>query len=208
MMIWQNPEYQKLIKKVLGIDFEMDPDFRNAYLQIAGNHVNAVTNLNTLLGHVIYTSVVNSVYLPKHSNINKPSELKKFIQAQYGKEIGATYEKGINIYTGTIPTLPIDKKDVLLGELSLAWAINHNLLSQAQSKTGEGTSIANYTLSRMRNFYHNQIEMQCKRERSAVRNLDFVVNANNLFEGILSRRELKTNKTNQQSTKFSDQQSF
>jgi hypothetical protein len=50
--------------------------------------------------------------------------------------------------------------------------------------------------------------MQCKKERSAVKHLDFIVNSNNLFEGILSRRELKTNHTNQQSTKFSDQQSF
>jgi hypothetical protein len=31
---------------------------------------------------------------------------------------------------------------------------------------------------------------------------------NGLFEGILSRRELKTLKSNQQSTQFSDQQSF
>jgi hypothetical protein len=47
--------------------------------------------------------------------------------------------------------------------------------------------------------------MQCKRERSAVKDLDFVVNANKLFGGILTRREIKTTKTNQQSTKFSDQ---
>ena len=207
-MIWQSPEYHKLVKSILGIDFNLDPDFRNAYVEVAGNHVKAVDNLNKLLGHVIYNSVVNNVYLPKHANINKPSNLKKFIIEQYGKDTGSKYEKGINIRTGAIPTLPIDKQDVLLGELSLAWAINHNLLAQAQSKTGEGTSIANYTLSRMRNFYHNQVEMQCKTERSAVRNLDFVVNSNNLFEGILSRRELKTTKTNQQSTKFSDQQSF
>jgi hypothetical protein len=35
----------------------------------------------------------------------------------------------------------------------MAKAINQNLLSQAQSKTGEGTFLANYTLSRLRNFY-------------------------------------------------------
>jgi hypothetical protein len=38
--------------------------------------------------------------------------------------------------------------------------------------------------------------------------MTFVVNTNNLFEGILSRREIKTLKTAQQSTKFSDEQSF
>jgi hypothetical protein len=49
----------------------------------------------------------------------------------------------------------------------------------------------------MRNFYQNQIEMQCKQRNSAVRDLSFVVNTNGLFEGILSRRELKTLNTNQ-----------
>jgi hypothetical protein len=46
--------------------------------------------------------------------------------------------------------------------------------------------------------------MQCKRVNSALKDMTFVVNDNNLFEGILSRRELKTLKSNQQSTKFSD----
>jgi hypothetical protein len=78
-MIWQSPEYHKLVKSILGIDFNLDPDFRNAYVEVAGNHVKAVDNLNKLLGHVIYNSVVNNVYLPKHANINKPSNLKKFI---------------------------------------------------------------------------------------------------------------------------------
>jgi hypothetical protein len=92
-----------------------------------------------------------------------------------------------------------------LNSLALATALNNNLLAQAQSKTGEGTSLANYTLSRMRNFYQNQLEIQCKRFNSAVKDLSFVVNSNGLFEGILSRRELKTLNSNQQSTKFSDQ---
>jgi hypothetical protein len=60
----------------------------------------------------------------------------------------------------------------------------------------------------MRNFYHNQLELQCRKERSAVKDTEFVVNSSGLFEGILTRRELKTNKTNQQSTKFSDKQAF
>jgi hypothetical protein len=104
--------------------------------------------------------------------------------------------------------LSIKNKDALVKNLALATAINSNLLAQAQSKTGEGTSLANFTLSRMRNFYQNQVEMQCKKERSALKDLSFVVNSNGLFEGILSRRELKTLKSNQQSTQFSDQQSF
>jgi ribosomal protein S18 acetylase RimI-like enzyme len=48
--------------------------------------------------------------------------------------------------------------------------------------------------------------MQCKKAGSAVRNLTFNTNTSGLFEGILSRRELKTLSTNQQSTKFSDKQ--
>jgi hypothetical protein len=107
-----------------------------------------------------------------------------------------------------MPIIHPDRKSVDLNNLALATALNNNLLAQAQSKTGEGTSLANYTLSRMRNFYQNQLEIQCKKANSAVKNLSFVVNSNGLFEGILSRRELKTLNSNQQATKFSDQQSF
>ena len=136
------------------------------------------------------------------------SSLKNFLINQYGKSLAEHYEKQIDYDTGFIPILPVDTKDALLGSLSMAKAINQNLLSQAQSKTGEGTALANYTLSRMRNFYQNQIEMQCKKRASAVKDLTFVINENGLFEGILSRRELKTLSSNQQSTKFSDEQSF
>jgi hypothetical protein len=52
------------------------------------------------------------------------------------------------------------------------------------------------------------LEVQCKKSTSALKDLSFVVNTNGLFEGILSRRELKTKTTNQQSTKFSDQESY
>jgi hypothetical protein len=50
--------------------------------------------------------------------------------------------------------------------------------------------------------------MQCKKRNSAVKDLNFVINEHNLFEGILTKRELKTLNSNQQSTKFSDEQSF
>jgi hypothetical protein len=42
--------------------------------------------------------------------------------------------------------------------------------------------------------------MQCKKANSAVKDISFVVNTNGLFEGILSRRELKTLNNNEQST--------
>ena len=206
--IWKHPKFQKLIKEVLGINFESDPDLRGAYIELTKSYEKAVVNMSDLLGEVLFNSVVNKVYTRKHRNTNTSSGLKTFIQQQYDSTQAAYYEKGINVSTGDIPVIPVNKRDILLGELAMAKAINQNILSQAQSKTGEGTALANYTLSRMRNFYHNQLELQCRKERSAVKDTEFVVNSSGLFEGILTRRELKTNKTNQQSTKFSDKQAF
>ena len=208
-LIWKNNKVQNLFKNILGLNFEGDPDFKNAYLETVGDVNGAIKDLGNLLGRVVFSSVVNNEFATMDKNTQTyASSLKNFLINQYGKSIAEHYEKQIDYDTGFIPILPVDTKDALLGSLSMAKAINQNLLSQAQSKTGEGTSLANYTLSRMRNFYQNQIEMQCKKRASAVKDLTFVVNENGLFEGILSRRELKTLNGNQQSTKFSDEQSF
>jgi hypothetical protein len=43
----------------------------------------------------------------------------------------------------------------MLHALSMATAMNSSLLSSAQSKTGEGTALANFSLSRLRNFFPN-----------------------------------------------------
>lgn len=206
--IWKHPKFQKLIKDVLGINFVSDPDLRGAYIELTKSYEKAVVDMSDLLGEVLFNSIVNKVYTRKHKDTNTSSGLKTFISKQYDAEQVTYYEKGINISTGDIPVIPVNRRDILLGDLAMAKAINQNILSQAQSKTGEGTALANYTLSRMRNFYHNQLEMQCRKERSAVKDTEFVVNSSGLFEGILTRRELKTNKTNQQSTKFSDKQAF
>ena len=208
-LIWKNNKVQNLFKYVLGLNFEGDPDFKNAYLEIVGNVNGAIKDLGNLLGRVIFSSVVNNEFATMNLNTQTyASSLKTFLINQYGKSVAEHYEKQIASDTGFIPILPIDTKDALLGSLSMAKAINQNLLSQAQSKTGEGTFLANYVLSRMRNFYPNQIEMQCKKRNSAVKDLTFVINENGLFEGILTKRELKTLNSNQQSTKFSDEQSF
>ena len=208
LAIWNNQQVQTYFKDILGLNFTGDPDFKNAYMEIMKTPDKAIQDLSNLLGRVLFNAAVNNFYVPQHGDATKTAEaLRKFIKNQY-KTHASNYESGISYSSGTVPLLPVNVKTALVGNLAMADAINRNLLAQAQSKTGEGTSLANYTLSRMRNFYHNQVEMQCKKLNSAVKDLSFVVNTNGLFEGILSRRELKTNKTNQQSTKFSDQQSF
>ena len=208
-LIWKSNKFQKMVKDLLGINFEGDPDLKAAYLEIVRSPYGAVKDLSNLLGRIVFNAVVNNDFVPKHPNtLTDVKALHKFIKNQYGKSLAPSYIQGIIKDTGYIPVLPVNLKDAALGNIAMAMAINSNLLAAAQSKTGEGTSLANYTLSRMRNFYQNQIEMQCKREASAVKDLSFVVNSNGLFEGILSRRELKTQGVNQQSTQFSDQQSF
>ena len=207
--IWNAPEIRQLFREILGINFDADPDLHNAYLEQVGHPYSGLNNLGQLIGRALYTSVVNTKYVPKHPNATThESALKTFLKNQYGEALAKEYNKGIKYDTGYISVLPVNVKDSALNDLAMAVAINSNILAQAQSKTGEGTALANYTLSRMRNFFQNQIEMQCKRVNSALKDMTFVVNDNNLFEGILSRRELKTLKSNQQSTKFSDQDSF
>ena len=208
-LIWKSPRFQKIVKDLLGVNFDGDPDLKAAYMEIVKSPYAAVKDLSNLLGRVVFNAVVNNDFVPKHKNaLTSIRALHGFINRQYGKTLAPNYKQGINKDTGYIPILPVNIKSAALGNLAMAMAINSNLLAAAQSKTGEGTSLANYTLSRMRNFYQNQIEMQCKKERSAVKDISFVVNSSGLFEGILSRRELKTLSSNQQSTQFSDQQSF
>ena len=208
--IWDSSELQNLFKNVLGINFIKDPDFTDAFLRQNGdNKISAVKNLSEILGRALFTTTINTTYAPKHKNATTDEgSLKVFLEGQYGRDEAKNYNKDINRNTGYIAVLPRDSRNTSLNALAMAKAINNNLMAAAQSKTGEGTSIANYTLSRLRNFYHNQLEVQCRRKNSATKNMTFVVNSNNVFQGILSRREIKTLKTAQQSTKFSDEQSF
>ena len=208
-LIWNHPKVIEMFKTVLGIDFENDPDFKDAYMEIVGNANGAINDLGNIVGRTLFTSVINTVYLEKYPEaLKQKSALKTFLENQYNKDISKSYLLNLDQDTYNIPVIPASDKTAMLKNLTTARAINSNLLAQAQSKTGEGTAIANYTLSRMRNFYQNQLEVQGKRANSAIKNLSFVVNSNGLFEGILSRRELKTLNSNQQSTKFSDQESF
>lgn len=205
--IWENSQFQRLVKDILGIDFALDPDLKSAYLEIVGDKQRAVKDLSRIIGRVIYTSVLNNDFVPRVEGAeNSSKKLKEYLKQQLGTE-NDSYIQNINS-EGYLPVIPGNIKEAYLENLARAMAVNRNLLAAAQSKTGEGTSLANYTLSRMRNFYQNQIEMQCKKRNSAVRDLSFVVNTNGLFRGLLSRRELKTLHSNQQSTQFSDEQSF
>ena len=201
--IWNDSKVQQMFRDLLGINFEADPDLKNAYTEELGSARAVLQDLGKIVGRVSFNAVVNNKYLPKHK-IETKAQLRTFIQNQFNEKAG-DYTQGLK---SKIPLFAASSKSTDLHSLAMATAMNNSLLSSAQSKTGEGTSLANFALSRMRNFYPNQIEMQGKRDGSAVKDLTFVTNKNGMFLGILSRREFKTLKTNQQSTKFSDHQSF
>ena len=157
--IWNNQKVQELIKTVLGIDFENDPDLKEAFVEDCQGIPNAVKNIGQLLGRVLFSSVVNNVYAVKHAS--NPKYLESFIESQYGKDKKLAYSKKVDRTTGYLPMIPSNLEVNLLKHLAQAKAINGNLLAAAQSITGEGTALANYSLSRLRNCFHNQIEMQC-----------------------------------------------
>ena len=201
--IWNNSLVQQMFRDLLGTNFESDPDLKNAYIEEVGSSRAALQDLGKLVGRVSFNTVVNKAFLPKHKITDK-AKLRNFIQGQFNEK-ASDYLRGLK---SKVPLFANSSKNTDLHSLAMATAMNNSLLSSAQSKTGEGTSLANFALSRMRNFFPNQIEMQGKREGSVIKDLPFVGNENGLFRGILSRREFKTLKTNQQSTKFSDHQSF
>ena len=201
--IWKNSQVQSLFKDMLGINFEIDPDLSNAYILQTGGFIKALQELGRLVGRATFNSLVNKEFVIAKHKISNRADLKSFIEKQF-QDSAADYLKTTRT---NVPLLSESDKNNLYN-LAMATAMNNSVLSAAQSKTGEGTSLANFVLSRMRNFFPNQVEIQCKKAESAVRDLDFVTNDNGLFKGILSKREIKTLKTNQQTTKFSDQQAI
>lgn len=216
--VYNEEVWNKLIKhirEILDIDFENNKLLESTFLEltnIAGlrSYENAMKNIGKILANIAFVNTLNTKIAKEYDEktTTHESALRKFLIQQFGEDKAKKYLKGLDVTTGLIPVFRSDNKAALLDILALAQAMSTNTLSSAQSKTGEGTSISNYVLSRLRNCYHNQIEMQCKNPNSAVKNLTFVKNENNLFEGIATRRELKLSQTNQQATKFSDQQSF
>lgn len=201
--ILNNNTVQNLFKDILGVNFIINPELKHIYKEQSGGFKNALKELSELTGRVAFNSLVNKSFVPKH-NISNKSDLKMFILNQF-QDKGPEYLQNLKT---KVPLFTNSFKNNKLINLSIATAINSNLLSSAQSKTGEGTSLSNFVLSRLRNFYPYQIETQCKKENSVTRNCTFVQNKKGLFQGIVTKREIKTLKSNQQSTKFSNQQAF
>lgn len=205
----------KQIREILDIDFENNKLLESTFFELTSfsgmrSYEKAIKTIGDILANVAFINTLNTKIAKEYDEKTATHEsvLKSFLNKQFGEDKAKKYLKGLDKTTGLIPVFRSDNKAVLLDTLALAQAMSTNTLSSAQSKTGEGTALSNYVLSRLRNCYHNQIEMQCKNSNSAVKDLTFVKNENNLFEGIVTRRELKLNQTNQQATKFSDQQSF
>ena len=152
--IWNNSLVQQMFRDLLGINFESDPDLKNAYIEEVGSARAALQDLGKLVGRVSFNTVVNKAFLPKHKVTDKAG-LRNFIQGQFNEK-ASDYLRGMK---SKVPLFANSSKNTDLHSLAMATAMNNSLLSSAQSKTGEGTSLANFALSRMRNFFPNQIEM-------------------------------------------------
>lgn len=199
--IWNDLDFQDLVKDLLGLDFQSDPDLKNAYYEQHQSYRNSIKELSEIIGRAAFNALVNKTYILKN-NVSNRDQLKNFITNQYGDKSSDYLQN----FSTKVPILPKSYKDSNLDNLATAIAMNNSLLSSAQSKTGEGTSISNFTLSRLRNCFQNQIEMQCKNKDSVVKDLTIVNDYSDVFQGVMSKREIKTQKTNQQSIKFSDHQ--
>lgn len=210
--IWYSDSFQLLIKKLLGIDFQSNIDLAEAYLmqwKMKDRYINAVNNISTLLGRVAFTINVNQLADNLSIKAKGENKLHNFLTFQYGDISKANqYINSIDKSNGNIPVLPSDKIDISLKYLIEAYALNENTVTAPQAKTGEGTSISNYTLSCLHASYPYQIETQCKSKTSAVKDLTFVQNTNGMFGKTLSEREVKAFNTTTKAIDFSDTQAF
>lgn len=104
--------------------------------------------------------------------------------------------------TGVVSVLARNQRQYL-DRIAEAKAITNNMYSSAQVKTGAGTALSNFCLSRLRNSHNYQLLTQNRRMRSASREMSYVKNLRGFFEGIASRRELMTKTQAKTSTEFS-----
>jgi hypothetical protein len=76
---WNHPKVQKLFKDVLGLNFNIDPDFKNAYFEIVKSEYNALNDLGKLAGRVLFNTAVNNFYAPKPEGEGALNVIKSFI---------------------------------------------------------------------------------------------------------------------------------
>ena len=207
--IWNSGDFRELIKDATGINFGADPDFAQAYQQMFQgaseiNYTALLDDITRIVGRSVFNNYFNTKLVPQilHEfslTWNQPN----INNIAYSQFINVESIPRVDPKTGLIPSIPSADKNLVLDKLSQAKAISNNIYTSAQVKTGEGTALAAYCLSRLRNSYQYQLVTQNRADWSASKDMTFVDNKNGLFNKVFTSREIKLSATVKPSTKMS-----
>ena len=207
--IWNSGDFRELIKDATGINFGADPDFAQAYQQMFQgaseiNYTALLDDITRVVGRSVFNNYFNTKLVPQilHEfslTWNQPN----INNIAYSQFINVESIPRVDPKTGLIPSIPSADKNLVLDKLSQAKAISNNIYTSAQVKTGEGTALAAYCLSRLRNSYQYQLVTQNRADWSASKDMTFVDNKNGLFNKVFTSREIKLSATVKPSTKMS-----
>ena len=207
--IWNSGDFRELIKDATGINFGADPDFAQAYQQMFQgaseiNYTALLDDITRIVGRSVFNNYFNTKLVPQilHEfslTWNQPN----INNIAYSQFMNVESIPRVDPKTGLIPSIPSADKNLVLDKLSRAKAISNNIYTSAQVKTGEGTALAAYCLSRLRNSYQYQLVTQNRADWSASKDMTFVDNKNGLFNKVFTSREIKLSATVKPSTKMS-----
>ena len=207
--IWNSGDFRELIKDATGINFGADPDLAQAYQQMFQgaseiNYTALLDDITRIVGRSVFNNYFNTKLVPQilHEfslTWNQPN----INNIAYSQFINVESIPRVDPKTGLIPSIPSADKNLVLDKLSKAKAISNNIYTSAQVKTGEGTALAAYCLSRLRNSYQYQLVTQNRADWSASKDMTFVDNKNGLFNKVFTSREIKLSATVKPSTKMS-----
>lgn len=207
--IWNSGDFRELIKDATGINFGADPDFAQAYQQMFQgaseiNYTALLDDITRVVGRSVFNNYFNTKLVPQilHEfslTWNQPN----INNIAYSQFMNVESIPRVDPKTGLIPSIPSADKNLVLDKLSQAKAISNNIYTSAQVKTGEGTALAAYCLSRLRNSYQYQLVTQNRADWSASKDMTFVDNKNGLFNKVFTSREIKLSATVKPSTKMS-----
>lgn len=207
--IWNSGDFRELIKDATGINFGADPDFAQAYQQMFQgaseiNYTALLDDITRIVGRSVFNNYFNTKLVPQilHEfslTWNQPN----INNIAYSQFMNVESIPRVDPKTGLIPSIPSADRNLVLNKLSQAKAISNNIYTSAQVKTGEGTALAAYCLSRLRNSYQYQLVTQNRADWSASKDMTFVDNKNGLFNKVFTSREVKLSATVKPSTKMS-----
>lgn len=207
--IWNSGDFRELIKDATGINFGADPDFAQAYQQMFQgaseiNYTALLDDITRVVGRSVFNHYFNTKLVPQIlQEFSLTRNQPNINNIAYSQFMNVESIPRVDPKTGLIPSIPSADKNLVLDKLSQAKAISNNIYTSAQVKTGEGTALAAYCLSRLRNSYQYQLVTQNRANWSASKDMTFVDNKNGLFNKVFTSREIKLSATVKPSTKMS-----